>query len=148
MHRLDCHGRIKQAERSYKTALQTVSAFIALAEQQPELVLDNDLNLPELRALATELHTVFFARMFACFESSLRHYWWTSVRETRPLTRVLLDSIAGRRGVPLDTLLTVHEIREFRNYLMHEEHEAVKHFTIDGAIGQLNRYLARLPLEW
>jgi hypothetical protein len=86
--------------------------------------------------------------MFACFESSLRHYWRASVRDTRPLTEQLISSIAGRRGVPQDTVDAVHEIREFRNCLIHEETEVEERFTIDEASRHLNTFLARLPLKW
>jgi hypothetical protein len=108
----------------------------------------NDLSLTELRSLAQELHDVYFVRMFACFESSLRHFWRTTIKNSKPLTRQLLSSIAGRLGVPQDTLDTVQEIRDFRNYLIHEEHEVKRRFTIVEASGHLNTYLARLPLEW
>lgn len=148
MLRLDCHDRIKQVKSRYETARQTVNMLISLVKQQPQYLYDNNLSLMELQALEEELHSVYFIRMFACFESSLRHYWRTSVKNTKPQTKQLLSSIAGRRGVPQDTLGVVHEIREFRNFLIHEEHEVGKQFTIDEAIGQLNTYLARLPLQW
>ncbi len=86
--------------------------------------------------------------MFASFESSLRHYWRTAVRDTKPPTEQLLASIAGRLGVPQDTLDLVQEVRDFRNYLIHEEHEPKKPYTMDDASRALNAYLARLPLEW
>ena len=101
-----------------------------------------------MRAVPEQLHDIYFIRMFACFESDLRHYWRTNVRDTKPLTEQLLSSIAARRGVPQDTLDSVQEIREFRNVLIHEEHEIRRRFTIDEASAHLNTYLARLPLNW
>jgi hypothetical protein len=86
--------------------------------------------------------------MFALFESSPRHYWRTNIRDSKPLTQQLISSIAGRLGVPQDTLDKVQEIRKFRNYLLHEEFEVTSSFTIEEASGHLNTYLARLPLEW
>jgi hypothetical protein len=119
-----------------------------LATQQPQYLHDHDLSLPEIKSLVVGLHDVYFVRLFACFESALRHYWRTSVKATKPSTEQLLGSIAGRRGVPQDTLDAVHEIRKFRNYLIHEEHEVEARFTIEEASRHLNTYLARLPLEW
>jgi hypothetical protein len=150
MRRLDCHDRIKQALSSYQTALRTVEAMITIVISQPQQasLLDRHFALPDLRSLAAELHDIYFTRMFACFESGLRDYWRTRVRDTRPLTEQLLSSLAGRFGVPQDTLDAVHEIRSFRNYLIHEEHEVEKRFTIEEASKHLNTYLARLPLAW
>ncbi len=148
MRRLDCHDAIKQVKNSYQTALQTVSVLIAIVEAQPERLYANNLTLSDLRGLIGELHDIYFTRMFACFESSLRHYWRTEIRKSKPLTQQLLSSIAARRGVPQDTLDTVHEIRDFRNYLIHEEHEIKRRFTIDEESRHLNTYLARLPVEW
>ncbi len=148
MRRLDCHDRIKRVKSSYETAFNTVTVFIGIVEEQPDYLYNNDLDLSEMRALAKELHDIYFVRMFACFESCIRHYWWTRVRETKPATEQLLNSMAHKVGVPQDMLDTVHEIRDFRNNLIHEDHRANKRFTIDEASGPLNTYLARLPLEW
>ena len=148
MRRLDCHDRIKKTKSSYDAALKAVTVVIRLAEEQPDFRYNHNLDLTEMRALEKVLHDVYFVRMFACFESSIRHYWWNKIRETKPLTEQLLSSMAGRLGVPQDTLDTVHEIRSFRNILIHEDHRATRQFTIDEASGPLNTYLARLPREW
>jgi hypothetical protein len=148
MRRLDCHGRIKQLASNYRTALRTVRTLILLAERQPEHLHNYDLDLIEMREVAAQLHDIYFSRIFTCFESCLRHYWRADIRNTKPATEQLLSSIAARRGVPQDTLDIVQEIRSFRNFLIHEEHEIGKRYTIDEAINHLNTYLARLPLEW
>jgi hypothetical protein len=148
MRRSDCHDNIKVVKSSFETALRTVEAMISLVEKKPEYLRIYDLDLIDMRILAEELHTVYFVRMFASFESSLRHYWRSSVRESKPSTRQLLSSIAARRGVPEETLEDVQEIRNFRNYLIHEEHQAGRRFSIDESSELLNKYLSRLPLEW
>jgi hypothetical protein len=148
MRCLDCHARVKQVQRSYEAALQTVNLVIAMVESDPDILYENDINIRDLRAIGQELHDAYFARMFAYFESSVRHYWRARVRDTKPSTEVLLNSLAGRRGIPQDTLDVVQEIRDFRNRLVHEELAVTKRFTIAEASKHLNTYLARLPLEW
>lgn len=149
MRRLDCHDRLKAVMGSYETARRTLAVFIAIVESDPAILYRNDLELSGIRALERELHSVFFARLFACFESALRHYWRENVRNSRPGTEQLLNAIAARLGVPQDTLDVAQEIRDFRNYLMHEEYEAEpKPFTAAQASAPLNTFLARLPLEW
>jgi hypothetical protein len=148
MRRLNCHNAIKQVKSSYDTALQIVALLIEIVKEEPEYLYKYNLPLGAVRGFAKELHDVYFVRMFACFESSLRHYWQTCIRKTKPLTRHLIISIAGRLGVPKDILDAVHEIRDFRNYLIHEEHEVGRRFTIAEASKHLNAFLARLPREW
>lgn len=148
MRRIDCHNRLKEVQQSYAAAFQTVGVLITLINRQPKLLYTHDLDPRTLNALGEELYDIYFVQMFASFESSLRHFWRTTVRNTRPLTAVLITCIAGRRGVPNDTHDTVQRIREFRNVLIHEENEEKERFKIDEASRSLNTYLARLPLEW
>jgi hypothetical protein len=148
MRRLDCHNAIKQVKGSYQTALQTIKALVAIVTEHPEYLYQHDLSLADLKSLAKELHDIYFTRMFACFESVLRNYWRTKVRNNKPRTEHLISSIAGKLGIPQDILDAAHEIREFRNFLIHEEQELKRRFTIEEASGYLNTYLARLPLQW
>lgn len=148
MRRFDCHDRIKQVKSRYETAVCTVRVLTQLAEQQPAYLRDHELSLAEMRTVIVELSEVYFVRMFACFESCLRHYWRASVKRTKPLTEQLLSSIARRRGIPQDTLDAVHEIREYRNCLVHEENQAARQYAINEAFKHLQTYLARLPIEW
>lgn len=148
MRRIDCHDAIKRVKSSYDAALRTVDAMIYAGNQRPAYLHEFNLDSVELRSLPLELHDVDFAWIFARFESRLRDYWRASIRNSKPTTEQLISSIASRRGVPEDTLDTVHEIRRFRNYLIHEEHEVARRFSIDEACKNLNTFLARLPREW
>jgi hypothetical protein len=148
MRRLDCHDRVKQAKRSFETAIRTVNALIVLAERDPKYLHQNNLDLVEMRSLRAELHDIYFARMFSVFESSVRHFWRAKIQKSKPSTERLLSSVAAKRGVPQDTLDAVQEIRDFRNALLHEDHTVKRRFHIDEACGHLNRFLARLPNQW
>jgi hypothetical protein len=148
MRRSECHDRIEEVRQSYQTARQIVKAFIEIATEQPKYLSGYGVSLQALRDLEAELHDIYFARVFACFESSLRHFWRTAIRDTRPPTEQLLSSIAGRLAIPQTTLDEVQEIRKFRNHLIHEEHELTQRLTVDDAGRHLNTFLARLPLEW
>lgn len=148
MRRESCYRRINQVVLSYRTALQMVEVLIRLARNEPKYLHVNKLELSALQPLPGELHDVYFVRVFACFESDLRHYWRTSVRDTRPPTEQLLSSIGARCGIPQNKINAVHEVRVFRNFLTHEEHEIQGRLTIDDALKALNGYIAWLPLDW
>jgi hypothetical protein len=148
MRRKECHNRIEQVRSHYETALRVANTLIRLAEDQPKSLHGYNLTIGEMRPLLDEFHDMYFTRMFAWFESDLRHYWRTTVRDTRSSTEQLLSGIAARRAIPRTLLADVHEFREFRNYLIHEEHEARSPITIDVARHRMNAFLAWLPLEW
>jgi hypothetical protein len=128
--------------------LRTVTAMIAIVEQRPDYLRIHRLEMADLRALKKELHDLCFVQMFASFESSLRNYWRTRVRATKPPTRQLLLSIAEKRGIEEETVEDVQAIRDLRNCLIHEERTIERQFSIDEASRLLSKYLARLPLEW
>jgi hypothetical protein len=148
MRRESCFDRIDEVHRNYHTVLKTVKVLIRLARNDPKYLYVNNLQMNALQALPEALHDVFFVRIFACFESDLRHYWRATRRDTKPATERLLSSIGGRLGIPQDKIDAVQAVREFRNFLIHEEHEIQRRLRIDDAIKALNAYLAWLPLEW
>jgi hypothetical protein len=119
-----------------------------MGTEQPEHLETSGLELNRLRALAADLHDIYFARMFACFESSLRNYWRSEIRDTKPVTETLISSLAARLRLGQDLTDAVQEIRKFRNYLVHDENELHTRFQIDAASKHLNTFLARLPLQW
>jgi hypothetical protein len=160
MRLTECFDRIKRAKEDYRTASRAIQALTTLAAQQPDVLHGQGLDPAGIRALDLDhLHSVYFIWMFACFESSLRHFRQAeskSKSRTKPKSKRksktkavdLIIAIGTRRAIPQDTLDTVQEIREFRNDLIHEQHGDVRPFTIDEASRHLNIYLSRLPLEW
>ena len=92
MRRIDCHDAIKQVRSNHQNTLQTVNLLLTLVSQQPELLFDANITVAQMRAFAAELHDVYFARMFACFESSLRHYWRAKIRKSKPSTEQWVHS--------------------------------------------------------
>lgn len=148
MRKYEWHERLKEVLRNYETALRTVEVFRRLAASNPDLLFDNDLSLREIDDVLHQLGVLYFTRLYACFESALRHFWRCEVRNTRPSTEVLIDSIAARRGVSQDALDDVHDVREFRNYLIHEDYSPSRQFTIQEASKCLHMFISRLPETW
>jgi len=144
----DCHNRIKKLRDNFATALKMVNALLGLTRDEPRYLNKYSLDRSEMQDVADGLHDLYFTAMFASFESALRNYWRARGRRGKPQTKVLIASIAAIRVVEQDTLDMVQEIRNFRNSLVHEDHEIAKKYTIEDAIGPLNKFLARLPLEW
>lgn len=69
-------------------------------------------------------------------------------RPTEPRMRDLLDAIAARCYIPDDWLDHVHEVREYRNALIHEGEEKRTRITLATARRYLCRFFSRLPADW
>ena len=148
MRRADCHARIKQAERDHDDIISSLRMVAASTAPRAHLPGPGELTPQRLASLVEGIADLYFLRMFAHFESTLRHYWRAKGRATRPSTQALIDALARRVEVPQVTLDAAQMIRAFRNFLVHEEHDIVAPIRIDHAVRVLNTYLARLPLEW
>lgn len=68
-------------------------------------------------------------------------------RKTEPEMKRLLDSIASRRRMDAGTLAEAHEIREFRNNIIHESTDALS-FDSEQCAKRIGVYLSWLPVEW
>jgi hypothetical protein len=94
------------------------------------------------------LERTYFVRLFALFEESLRDVWEKSFgKTTSPKCVHLLKGCAARTGMKPDTLLAeVHEVREFRNYVVHGTPAPV--VTLAVAKSRLCRFFSWMPESW
>lgn len=148
MRRFACHDALKSVTRSFRAATQAVAALILIAKRHPELLPGDAPSASDLRSLLDELEDAYLVKLFAAFEGVLRQYWNAQGRPTTPPTHALLTGIAARRRIPQDVVDWVHDIRGFRNKLVHEEHAAVEPISVSEASRWLHEFLARLPEEW
>ncbi len=108
----------------------------------------NGVTDTELRRCAKTLETTFVLRLFAEFEAVLRDYWEHGAgRNTEPDMRPLMDSIAQRRRMSSDHLAEAHDLRNYRNLLIHEDARAAK-FDFPQSLRAVGRYMSWLPLKW
>jgi hypothetical protein len=125
-----------------------VESLIQIGRNNPELLAGADLELPKMRLVQGRLQDIYFVHIFACFESDIRDYWRAVGRSGQPHATSLLNSVAGKRGIPQDIVDAIHDIREFRNSLVHGSRDFARPYTVDEASGPMNAFIARLPLEW
>ena len=90
----------------------------------------------------------FVLRLFSEFEGILRDYWRGGLgRITRPDMHPLMESIAHRRDMNQDDLDQAHEIREYRNDVIHEAAGDAR-YGFSECKRALAMYLRWLPLQW
>lgn len=140
--------RIKAVEREFKAVKAAVDDFLNnLTTHRAKL--PPDTHLKDARNMSDNLEGTYLIRLYAAFESGLRSYWkWGRKKKSKPVTEVLINSIATERKVPKEIRDDVHEVRRYRNSLVHESEDEITSVGIQAARARLCTFFARLPDEW
>lgn len=140
-------SRIKAVERQHSATRFATDRLLQAIRGDPT-ILRHTLEPGHIREAADHLEATYVIRLFAEFESGLRHFW-QAARPHRRRTRTehLLDGIAAALGIPHELLANAHAVREYRNHLVHEQ-EDVAPLPIATARGYLCRFFSRLPPGW
>jgi hypothetical protein len=134
--------RIKRAEREFRVARLAVLHFSDLTRSDPTF-LPTDLRHSDLGRASESLEEAYALRLFALFETALRHRWST-VRPTHPPVSDLIQALASRCRVPEEYRQDVHEVREYRNSLVHEEIASTEPIPIGVVRHRLCCFLSRV----
>lgn len=138
--------RIKAVEREFLAARAAVNEFVSAIRIDPSK-LPRNTQVRDANTMSDHLEGTYLIRLFAAFEAGLRSYR-ESRRATKPPVRDLVNSVAGEHGIPDELRDQVHEIREYRNTLVHEAEQEAEPVALSVARGRLCTYFARLPDEW
>ncbi len=144
--RIDWHDRIKAVEREF-VAARKAADWLLDSLTRIRVVLPPEAQIRDAMTMSENLEGTYIIRLFAAFEAGLRSYWST-LRVTDPPSRDLIDAIAARRSIPDESKESVHEVREYRNGLVHEGEGPAESVTLSAAARRLQRYFSRLPDEW
>ena len=146
--------RVKGAERESYVVAAAVAHFGRMAPA-------GDARLPtktsprDLVAAAARVESTDLIRMWDEFETALRSYRRriTGDPDDQIGTRNLIDGATGikqGRAISADVRDDVHEVREYRNHLVHERDDRAPPAAV--AIGEarkrLNTSLHCLPIPW
>ncbi len=144
----DRFERLKAVDRMVLAARYAFAYYLGYSEKDPSLLTQAQLRIRDIRDSAAELDDTFLIRVFAEFEMTLRDYWHNALRHaTEPAVSILIDRIASKRYVRYDDLKSVHQIREYRNSVVHDR-RMVNRVTLPEARSSLCKFLAYLPASW
>ncbi len=108
-------------------------------------LLRHSISPRDLESASNNAEATYVIRLFAEFETALRLYWPTIRNRPVPArTRDLLDAVAAARRIGHIDLERAHEVREFRNALVHEREEPGESVPIAIARKYLCVFLSRL----
>ncbi len=95
----------------------------------------------------------YLVRLYAEFEAGLRDYWANHLKKSKlPPMFQLLQFLAGPHYISMDQLEDVDAVREFRNFLVHDESDKpppdMRTFSVAEAKKHLCYYFGRLDPDW
>lgn len=141
--------RMRAVEREFDTAAVAIDALGQRLEADPSALAKHGLAQQDFRTLKGNLEATYLIRVFAEFETGLRAAWMRAFRrKSHPPVTDLLNGIAARRSISQRWLDDVHEVRVYRNSLIHEESEQVPPVEIHDAGDRLRRFFSQLPANW
>lgn len=141
--------RIRGVERQYEAASLAITSFTDRLRTDPTALGDSGLAMQDVQELRANLEATYLIRLFAEFEATLREAWRRAYgRRSRPAMEQLMNSIAARCLLPQDWNDDAHEVRQYRNALVHEESDQIGPITVPEARKRLSRFVSRLPLDW
>lgn len=152
MTRWEAHNRLKRVRNGLDAARFAVGYALDTwdapggAFERAERV---GLARSELSRLNRDLETTFIVRLVAAFEGILRDYRENGLKKkpTRVDLGPLIDQIARKRDVDTETLAGAHEVRAFRNDVVHRDLQTPR-LDFAGCASALGTFVAWLPPQW
>ncbi|MDB5304080.1 MAG: hypothetical protein JWM97_1629 [Phycisphaerales bacterium] len=140
--------RLQMVLREYQTALIAVGILDTQLRRNPSALADYELRPKDFLNFQSNLEATYLLRLFAEFESALRSIWAGIGKTTQPKTSDLLDGLAARRTVPTSVLHEAHDVRVYRNSLVHEDATDAAPVAFGNSIRTLLRFLGYMPPDW
>lgn len=137
--------RLAQIRREFETVRAALSHVIARWPDPATPGELKDFSLKDFRSTAENLEITYFIRLFSQFEAILRDFLRHERRRVPRVTETLIDRAATMRRIEAATLARVHDVRQYRNALVHEGATAIPPIAFEDALAALNRFLVWLP---
>lgn len=147
MKRHEAIARLKALEEEFRATEFAIADALQRALVDPAPLLRYELSPADLRRAEQRVEATYVVRLFAEFEVSVRGYLRT-VKRTHPPMRGLIDGVvARRRSIPPRLHGDMHDVRRYRNGLLHGP-LGPPAWRIEDCRSVLCRFLAHLPEEW
>lgn len=141
--------RIKDVEREYRVASYAGDLLGKHLMAEPDALAVLDLRRRDAARFKANLEPTYLVRVYAEFEACLREAWRRSFqRTTFPKMEVLIDRIGNLRQVPAGRVTEVHQVRGYRNDVVHDVRGGAARVSLGQARSHLCAYIGRLPLDW
>jgi hypothetical protein len=141
--------RIRAIEREYRVALIAADGLDERFRADPSVLDAEELKRADYRNFRENLEATYLIRLFAEFEAGLREAWELAFRRTTvPSVRDLIESLHAQRLLPDVWRDCVHNIRIYRNVLVHEGGGDAQPIGLREACSDFCRFFSGLPHHW
>jgi hypothetical protein len=141
--------RMRAIEREWRVASIAAENLGEYLRANPSALAERELRITDYRNFRDNLESTYLIRVFAEFEAGLREAWALAFRQTTsPRMRDLIDSFSARCIISQEWCDCAHEVRAYRNALIHEGDGEVQPIGIREACGWLCRFFSRVPHDW
>lgn len=135
--------------REYRIAGVAARDLQARLSADPSALSDEQLRVADFHNFRDNLAPTYLIRLFAEFEAGLREAWSLAFGQTTsPRMQDLIDSFAARRLIPAPWRAAAHDVRAYRNALVHEGGADAPPIELAEASGRLCRFFSYLPDDW
>jgi hypothetical protein len=139
--------RIKSVEREYVIAQLGASRLDQHIRENPG-VLKGDLRLRDVAVVVERLEGTYLLRLFAEFETALRHYLRACRLKIPKNAENLINKVRDKARIGNDDALKVHAVRLYRNFLIHDDANPSPAVSMRDATRNLGTFLAWLQRYW
>jgi hypothetical protein len=102
----------------------------------------------ELHQCARNLEVTYVLRLYTEFERIMRDFWvHARHRKTKPGMEILINRVAAIRNISDPHRDLAHEVRDYRNKIVHEGQRAAI-LTFTDCLSRLGRFMSWLPIQW
>ncbi len=141
--------RMRAIEREWLVALIAAERLGEHLRANPFALTEKKLENKDHRNFRDNLERTYLIRVFAEFEAGSREAWALAFRQaTSPRMRDLIDALSARCDISPEWCNCVHDVRAYRNALLHEGGGDVQPIGLRQACGWLCRFFSRIPHDW
>lgn len=145
--RVDWQKRTKDVEREFRACDEAIDFYIQ-QYNKTQLPLPANLKLSDFYNAKSELERTYFVRLFALLEDCLRSYWGFIKPGKQPKMKGLIDGIGAKHGLEHSLILQLHQLREYRNSIIHDSSLNAVTVILIEARRIANQCISRLPDRW
>lgn len=139
--------RIKSVEREYVAARLALERLDQHTRDNPA-VLRLDIRLRDVVTCSDGLEGTYLLRLFAEFEIALRHCLRAFKVKVPKNAKQLINKVRNKILIPNDDADRVHAVRDYRNFLIHDDATPVTAVSMREATRSLGTFLAWLQRYW
>jgi hypothetical protein len=148
MNKSTAYDRVQSIQVQFRVAATAVARLTHDLQVDPTIARKARFFHSDVRLCGANLEETYIVRMFSEFEATVRKICrslWPNANFSRTPARILIDRIAARQQVLFDVLDRAHDVRKYRNALVHSSEHSIS-LALQDCRSRLAQFLSYLPI--